>query len=353
MERDLDNLETIKRHDTKDMLSIIGRFPKDAQEAIRDSEKLDVTSVDTEDTQALLIAGMGGSAVGGLLLKDWLSESCNIPIIVSRRYHLPAWFDDNVLLYVVSYSGNTEETLSQFREASELNCPMICFTSGGELSLWASKKKIPAFHFPKGYQPRAAIAFQFFGLAGVSRRLGLIDDETWSEVEEALKVLKTLSESMDPKRPVEKNLGKSLALSLKGYIPFTYGSPLYENVSYRYSTQFNENSKSPSAASFLPEAFHNSVMAREADPKLVEKCCVVVIRDKNDASIDPKTVRFMRLMSERFGRIVEVEPIGKGRLSRMLSALYIGDFASAYLSILYGNDPSTTYSIDLLKKAES
>ena len=93
-------------------------------------------------------------------------------------------------------------------------------------------------------------------------------------------------------------------------------------------------------------------MAREADPNLVEKCCVIIIRDKTDSLLDKKTVRFMRLMSERFGRIVEVEPVGEGRLSRILSALYIGDYASAYLSILYGLDPSTTDSIDLLKRTE-
>jgi glucose/mannose-6-phosphate isomerase len=352
MEYSLDDAETIKRHDKSNMLSVMDSFPQNAREAINNAEKLDLKDMDKKSVNSLLIAGMGGSAVGGLLLRDWLNESCGIPIFVSRNYHLPAWVNKETLLYTVSYSGNTEETLSQYKEATKISCPTICFTSGGMLVEIATQRRDPVFRFPKGYQPRAAISFQFFGLATISRRLGLITDDYWEEIDKSLTILEKLRETMDPGNPIEKNPGKSLAVSVKDYIPFIYGSTLFEGVSYRYSTQFNENSKSPSAAGVLPEAFHNSVMAREADPNLVEKCCIIIIRDKTDSLLDKKTVRFMRLMSERFGRIVEVEPVGEGRLSRILSALYIGDYASAYLSILYGLDPSTTDSIDLLKRTE-
>jgi glucose/mannose-6-phosphate isomerase len=255
------------------------------------------------------------------------------------------------LVYAVSYSGETEETLSQYRQAVEIGCPLICFCSGGRLSQSASLRKIPLLRFPKGYKPRGAIAFQFFGLAAVTRNLGLIDDKTWGEVEEAIEVAKSLSEEMEPGTPTDSNPGKALAESIRDYAPYFYGSSIHEGVAYRYCTQLNENSKSPASAGFFPEAFHNSVMAREAPPELLEKACAVIIRDLlEEEATAAKIDRFSELLAEGFGGVVEVEAMGEGRLARMISALYVGDFASVYLGMLYGKDPSTNDSIDALKK---
>ncbi|MBN2335011.1 bifunctional phosphoglucose/phosphomannose isomerase, partial [Candidatus Bathyarchaeota archaeon] len=150
--------------------------------------------------------------------------------------------------------------------------------------------------------------------------------------------------------PTDSNPCKALAESVKGYTPFVYGSRLFEAAAYRYGTQFNENSKSPAAASFFPEAFHNSVMAREAPPELLRNTCAVILRDpKESEETAAKISRFTDLMAESFGRVVEVEAHGEGRLARIVSALLIGDHASAYLGILYGRDPSSTDSIRTLK----
>lgn len=346
----LDDLSTISRYDTEDMLSVMARFSSDTRKAIKDSEEIELGTLDRNEFKALLIVGMGGSAIGGTLLKDWLLDSSKIPIIVSRGYHLPAWVDKDTLVYVVSYSGNTEETLNQFREAVDRGSQVFCFSSGGQLSRIAAKREIPTVNYQKGYQPRATIGVQFFSLATISRRLGFVSDEKWAEVEEALKVLEHLSEEMTPDVPLAMNPGKSLAESIKGYIPFVYGSRLYEGVSYRYSTQFNENSKTPAASSFFPEAFHNSIMACEADPRLLDKICVIIIRDPhNKRTLANRADKFTKLFSDRFCRVVEVETKGEGKLARMLSAIYIGDYASVYLGILYEQDPSSINSIKLLK----
>ncbi|MCW4050382.1 MAG: bifunctional phosphoglucose/phosphomannose isomerase [Candidatus Bathyarchaeota archaeon] len=353
MDHSLDDPDTLKQYDRKGMLKAIKDFPQSAVKAISDSEEVDLSKLEGETFNAIIIAGMGGSAVGGILLRDWLIDTCSVPIVISQGHHLPAWVGKDTLVYVVSYSGYTEETLSQYREAIGKGSKIIAFCSGGSLSQNASRRKFPRIKYPKGYQPRAAIAFQFFSIATITRRLGFISDETWAEVDEALKVLTRLSEEMSPEMPIEENPGKALAESVKGYTPFIYGSRLYTGVAYRYSTQFNENSKSPASAGFFPEAFHNRVMAREATPEQLEKCCVVVIRDPRDEeAMANKINRFMGLVAERYGRVVEVEPEGEGKLARMLSALYMGDYASAYLGILYGHDPSSTESIDLLKQSQ-
>ncbi len=346
----LDDPEYLKSHDKDDMLSALTRFPSSARKAIRDAEKLELGAISNKAFDALVVAGMGGSAVGGILLRDWLRDAAEIPIFVSRGSRLPAWVDEDTLVYAVSYSGNTEETLSQYNQAVDMECPLVSFCSGGALSRSASQRKVPCLRFPKRYHPRAAIAFQFFGLAAVTRKLGLIDDATWGEVDEAIEVAKTLSGEMSPDKPTDSNPGKSLAESIIGYIPHFYGSCLLEGVAYRYSTQFNENSKSPASASSFPEAFHNRVMAREAPPELLEKMCAVIVRDPfEEGGLSAKIDGFTELVAESFGRVVKVEAIGEGRLARMISALYIGDFASVYLGMLYGKDPNTTDSINALK----
>jgi len=345
----LDDQGHLEKHDPGGMLGAITRFPLDARNAIKDAEKLELKAYQ-EKHNGLLIAGMGGSAVGGLLLKDWLRGTCGVPIEVSRSYSLPGWVDEDTLVYVVSYSGNTEETLKQYQEALERGCKVLCFCSGGRLSRSASLRKLSVFKYPKGYQPRAAIAHQFFSLATVSHRLGLVGDNLWGEVKEALTVLDGLSKEMGPTVPMRVNPGKRLAESLHGYIPFIYGSEALQSVAYRYGTQFNENGKIPAGYGFVPEVFHNSVMAVEAAKTLLTRCCAVVIKDPCDAESSRKLNRFVELMAESFARVVEVEAFGSGMLARILSALYIGDFASAYLGILYGHDPGSTKSIDCLKK---
>ncbi len=350
MEHLLDDPEYLRNHDSGGMLSALTRFPSSARKAIRDAEKLELGGIPKE-IENLVIAGMGGSAVGGILLRDWLKDFSKTPIFISRGSRLPAWVDEGTLVYVVSYSGETEETLSQYHQAVKIGCPLICFCSGGKLSQSASRRKIPLLRFPKGYRPRGAIAFQFFGLAAVTRNLGLIGDEMWREVEEAIDVAKSLSEEMNPGIPTDSNPGKALAESIKDYTPYFYGSSLHEGVAYRCCTQINENSKSLASAGFFPEAFHNSIMAREAPHDQLKKACAVIIRDPlEEEATAAKIDRFTELMAEKFGGVVEVEAIGEGRLARMISALYIGDFASAYLGMLYGHDPSINDSIDALKK---
>ncbi len=348
MDNPLDNLEHINKIDKDGMLAEISRFPDNAETAVIESLKVDLGG--KVDFKTVLIAGMGGSAVGGLLLNDWLLYTTKKPIQVSRGYHLPGWVNEDTLVFAVSYSGNTEETLSQYHQAMEKGCKIICFCSGGELEKLAKDNNQPVVYFPKGVQPRAAIPFQFFALAAVAKNVGLVQDDQWDEVLETLHVSRVLAESMKASTPMEENMGKQLADLINGYIPFIYAPRQFQAVAYRYSTQFNENSKSPAATNFFPEMFHNSIMAREGSEDLLCGNIAIIIKDSGENARLKKKIEVARdLMAEKFGKVVEVETVGKANLTRMMSALLIGDFTSAYLGILYGIDPSTTDSIISLK----
>jgi glucose/mannose-6-phosphate isomerase len=347
MDSPLDDLEYLIRVDQRGMLDVITTLPESAEEAIEVAEKVDLK---IRPFRNLIVTGMGGSAVGGLLLRDWLQPTSRVPIVVSRDYNLPGFVGKDTLLFVVSYSGGTEETLSSFEDGREKGAKTVVFTSGGELEKRARSAHIPIFKMPSGFQPRAAIAHQFFSLVVAARKADIIQDSWW-EAKEAISVLKEIREEMRPETHLKSNPAKRLAEELRSYIPFVYGSHIHEAVAYRWNTQLNENSKSPASHSFLPEAFHNAIMAGEADPKLLSKVCVICLLDPLEGEyLDAKTRRFINIIKPNFGKVLEVKARGEGRLARILSALYIGDYVSAYLGVLYGKDPSTVEYIDRLKR---
>lgn len=329
------------------MLNVITALPESAEDAIVDAEKVNLR---VRRFKNLVVAGMGGSAVGGLLLRDWLMQTSRVPIVVSRDYSLPGFVGRDTLLFAVSYSGGTEEALSAFEEGKAKGAKMVAFTSGGELEKRARTSRIVVYKLPAGFQPRAAIAHQFFTLAVAARKAGITQDSWW-EVREAIDVLKTLREEMRPETPQRSNPAKKLAEELRGYVPLVYGSRIHEAVAYRWNTQLNENGKSPAGSSFIPEAFHNAIVAGEADKELLKTVCAVFLLDPAEGKhLAAKTRRFRDIIKPSFGKVLEVQARGEGRLARMLSALYVGDYVSAYLGVLYGKDPSTVESIDRLKR---
>lgn len=347
----LDEPERMEALDRGGMLKALSRFPESCAEAIEAAESFPLDGLPHGALRAVAVAGVGGSAIGGHLLRDWLRDVSPVPIHVSRGYHLPKAVDRETLVLAVSYSGDTEETLSALREALERRCPVITMTSGGEMRRLSEEMEIPCLPLPRGMQPRAALPNQFFSLATVAKRLGLAS-EAWGEVPEAIEVLTDLRGDLAPETPASSNPAKRLALGMEGLVPFVYGPRLFEAVAYRISTELNENGKVPAASSFFPEAFHNAVMGCEGPEKVRRSICALVIRDPGEP---PKMTRkidvFEQLMESAGIRVLEIRARGWGRLARMLSALYVGDYASTYLGLLYRLDPSSTDSIAAIKKA--
>ncbi len=332
------------------LIEALEEFPEGCKEGIRLGEAVELRGLEGFKPRCIVIAGMGGSAIGGLLLRDWLLDS-STPVYVSAGYHLPGFIDDEILIIAVSYSGNTEETLSAFEEALERGCPILTVTSNGVLKRLSEKREIPLIKLPIGLKPRAALPQQLFSVAMTLRRIGV--EAPWHELEEAIGVLEELKSKLTPEAPPERNEAKALALKLRGFIPYIYAPRCLGAVAYRFRTQLNENSKLPACSTSLPEGFHNAIMGREGPEELLRGIAAVILRDPGEESrLRRRIEAFKRLLEEKFGRVLELWARGRGLLSRMLSALYIGDYTSIYLALLYGFDPSTTESIELLKRVE-
>ena len=349
MASNLDELERLRELDKDGMLENLGRFPEDCRLAIERAERVSLADLAGRVFKAVVFAGMGGSAIGGRLIKDWLSAESEIPIEVSGGYSLPKFVDDKTLVLSVSYSGNTEETLSMFREALDVGSPIVSFTSGGELERLSKERGLPVASMPGGLKPRAALPYQFFMLATVLERLGLAPLS--GEVDEAIKILGDVRGELVPEVPAESNPAKKLALDLYNMIPFVYGSELLGSVAYRFGTQINENSKVPAGSGAFPELFHNAALVSESPRGVLEPLCLLFIRDSLESDkVSRKIDRFKALFEPRVGRMLEARTRGRGKLARMFSILILGDYISTDLPFLYGHDPSSMDAIDEMKR---
>jgi glucose/mannose-6-phosphate isomerase len=355
----LDDLKRIADVDKEGMCKIVERFPEQCKDAIDASRSLtipkrvrisDKISIKFEEPRNIVVVGMGGSAIAGNLLKDWLRNKSPIPIDVCRSYHLPAYVDKKTLVLVVSYSGNTEETLSAYLDALEKECMTIVFTSGGLLQQFSETLGVPLVPLPPGYPPRSAVAYLFFPLAyslGKMKPIHSLDEE----IQEIVPVVSRLRDEIKPETPVEHNLAKKLAIGLKGSVPLICGFDLYKSVALRMKTQFNENSKTPAKVEFFPELNHNETVGWTGSKDLTSNFSIVLIRDDQEpAEIGSRIDVTRNLVFEKRAEILEIYARGEGRLARMLSAMYIGDFASIYLAILYQMDPTPVTIIDELKR---
>jgi glucose/mannose-6-phosphate isomerase len=238
----LDDAGKIGKVDKSNMLG----FCVDAAEHYRKAAKIaEKISLRYSKPENIVVAGMGGSAIGGELLKDWARDKAQVPIEVSRAYSLPAYVNEKSLVLLVSYSGETEETLSTFLDAVKRNCMVCCVSSGGSLLEFAEKLGVPYLRVPSGMPPRAALPYLFTPLLVSLEKTGVVSGVS-GELPEAIKLLARVSGENAPEKPVKDNFAKTLAVGINGSVPVVYGFGVFRSVVQRFKQQFNENSKVPS-----------------------------------------------------------------------------------------------------------
>jgi len=253
-------------------------------------------------------------------------------------------------VFVVSYSGETEEALSMFLDAIKRNCMTFCISSGGKLLEFAEKLKLPYLRVPSGIpQPRAALPYLFLPLPILLEKLGLISDVS-SEISEAVKILERVKRENLPENLLSDNLSKKLALGINGTVPVIYGFGIYRAVAQRYKQEFNENSKIPAKWDFFSELNHNEIVGWEAVKELAKRFSIIFIRDKDEPEEIHERIEATKELICEESKTFEVWSVGESELSKMLSAIYIGDLTSLYLAILRDVDPSPVKTIALLKE---
>jgi len=345
----LDRVDEIKKIDKSDMLGHCMKTSQYARDVVGRAERVELSSRYRKPCH-IVVAGMGGSGIGGEILKDWLRDELSIPIEVSSDYTLPACVNEDTLVFAISHSGETEETLSSFVDALRRKCMIVSITSGGHLLSFSKRLSLPFVQIPGRLPPRAAIPFLFFPLPVLLEKIGVLSDVR-EEIDETVRVMRIVGEANSPKVPVEDNLAKKLALELMGSVPVVYGFRQYSAIAHRLKTQFNENSKVVCRFDVFPELNHNEVVGWEASEALTRQFSVILIRDRDEPVEMRRRIEVTKLLALKgVKKVLEVYASGEGRLARMFSVLHVGDFASVYLAILYGKDPTPVRTIGAIKE---
>ena len=346
----LDDAGLYPRIDPEALRDRIAGLPGQIEEAWRAAQALDLPPA-YAGAQRIVVLGMGGSGIGGALLRGLaLDLGATTPVSVVRGYRLPAWVGDRTLVIASSNSGNTEEIVAAFEQAIASNARCIAVAAGGRVLELAAAHGIPALRVEWNAEPRAALGWSYASLIAVTMRLGLLPDLT-AEFSAAVGELRSEGEALGIGVPEPSNRAKQLARRWQGKLPVVIGAEALAPVAYRWRTQVNENAKTWAIADELPEMNHNAPLGYGAPPALVPLLHVVLLRH---ASMHPRIrLRVEATLDDLRANRVAAEIIdvdGDSILSQQLLAVHLGDWASYYLGVLNGVNPSSMAALERLKK---
>lgn len=350
----LDNLDAIRVLDPHGMLDLTERFPDQCRDALQISRDFLAAQGAPARPSSIIITGLGGSAIGGDLVRALVEIGGDVPVIVNRDYRLPGFAGPNTLVIASSYSGNTEETVSAYEHARDLGCPRICITSGGELARHAARDGVPCCIVPGGRPPRASTGYLFIPtLAVVAASVDLGAQCGLNAVDASLGHLDELAAEWRRENPVSDNPAKELAVALHGRIPIFYGAQGWTSVlALRWKGQFNENAKVHAFANALPEQNHNEILGWTRASQQSSIWSVVYLRDPQETEDQPRIARRIAVLQAVIASSAEQHEVwatGDSLMERLLGTLYYGDFVSVYAALLAGVDPTDIAGIDLLK----
>jgi len=288
------------------MLNLLKKFPGQVKEAIKLTRNIKISGFNK-----ILICGMGGSGISGYILRDILE----VPVFISQSYDIPKFVDGKTLVFVISYSGDTEETIFMYKKAVKKTKKIFIITSGGKLS-----RERNVILVPGGLLPRMALAYLFFPMLAILKSSKVVR----YDLDDILTALKK----------VKPNKAKKLAKKLYNNVPVIYAPSNYFGLVWRWKQSLNEYSKQLAVVNVYPEFFHNEI---EAD---YNKFKVVLFVDK----VDKKIKEFKKMV-----KVHEFKLYGKSLIARIFYGIYFGDFVSYYLARLNKKDPLKEEKIDRLK----
>jgi glucose/mannose-6-phosphate isomerase len=300
--------------------------------------------------ESVVVLGMGGSGVSGDVVRSVVEPRLPIPFRVEKGYGpLPSWVGRTSLVFAVSYSGNTEETLSAAADALERGARLVTVATGGALAEMAEDHDLSHVAIPPGLQPRSALGFLTLPLLAVLDRMELVPPLE-EDVEEAIDVLDGIALRCQRKSAAHDNPAKSLAGRLVGKIPLIYGGHgLGATAAYRFKCDLNEYAKTPAFWNELPELNHNEIESWQAET--TRDFALVMLRDHDEsAAISRRFDITKELIGAPGAEAYEVMSEGRSVLARLLSLLLVTQLAAIYLALARGIDPGPVEVLERLKQ---
>ncbi|HWG94001.1 MAG TPA: SIS domain-containing protein [Mycobacteriales bacterium] len=368
---DLDDVRALEDGDPQGMLRAVASSAAQVREAATLAREAGVARLaEGGRPRAVVVCGMGGSGIAGDVLAAGAGLSTPVPVLTHRAHGLPAWVGAGDVVMAVSCSGTTEETLSSLQEAARRGCALLVVgAEGSPVHAVAQQARAVFVPVPQGRQPRASVWALSTPLVLAGHALGLLsaDDDA---VEATARALEELAVRCRPDADGTTNPAKALAAHLQGAVPVVWGSSQLAGVAaYRFACQLNENAEVPAAWGVLPEAGHNQVVALDgpfgrgagdaddffrdrADDDDSGRLALVLLRDsEEEPRVAHRAAVLERLAQERGVPVQVVGTEGSSTFERLARLVAVGDYASTYLALAAGTDPTPVRAIDALKAA--
>ena len=310
------------------MQELILDFSKHISQAIKIGTQTEFKQ-SKEDIQNVLICGLGGSGISGTIISQLLAQECQVPINVNKDYHIPTYVNKNTLVICSSYSGNTEETLTMYEQATKKGAEVCIVTSGGRFKELAEANGHNHIVIPGGLPPRAAFGLAFPQTLIAFHKYELISVNKVSELENAIHLL-------NEEELAIQEVAHNLANQLHGYIPVVYSESSLEGVCVRFRQQINENSKNLCWHHVIPEMNHNEIVGWKSN---IDQLAVVILRADSDFYRNVERINYLKIVVNKCtDNITEVFAKGKNSIERAIYLIHLGDWASYYLAELKGID---------------
>ncbi|MDR0927790.1 MAG: hypothetical protein LBO69_08510 [Ignavibacteria bacterium] len=354
-------LETIKNIDSDYMYSQLTEYWDNFSSAINEANAIREDAVffdaDTDiQPDKILIFGIGGSAVSGEIYRSYLkyilADKCPI-IEICRGTEMPNRITQNTHVYICSYSGNTEETLSAMSKVEKFTTNIMAITSGGTLADICEERNYPVLFMPTDMMPRCAIYYSLFRLIISTLRKFNIDWHTHSYITNSIEhILKDNDRTLcDYSILDDNNMAIAIARILHNKIPLIYTAQCrLEAVNLRWKAQIQENANQLCFGNFFPELNHNEINSWCFPANMIDKFVVVVMKDpEDDKELNNRIDNSMKFLKEKGISVIEIPAPTGDLFERIIRLICLGDWVSFYLAIMNNVDPTPIPLISELK----
>lgn len=300
----------------------------------------------------VVVMGMGGSGISGDVVSAAFNDELPVPLTVLKQYRVPAFVGPQTLAFAVSYSGDTEETVSMARAAVAAGASLVVVSCGGELARIAEESGGLHLPCPGGFMPRAAVGALVAPLAVALFRLGLAPG-AHAQLVRAQEQLARRRDRCVPSVEGQANPARELARRIDRTIPVIYGGGALGSVAaYRWKCDVNENAKAPAFWHAYPELDHNEICGWGQHGDVTRQ--VLSIVELRHGFEHPQLARRFEvtreIVEETVHQVLTVEAEGEGRLAQLLDLMYVGDWTSCYLALQNDVDPGPIDAIFELKR---
>lgn len=321
------------------MKSLIENFPNQLREAIRIGENAKLSPAKRKISN-VFISGLGGSGIGGTIVSELVALEATVPITVSKGYFIPKFVNENTLVIISSYSGNTEETLNCLYLALKRKAKIICITSGSKVAEIAKKKKLDVISIPGGNPPRSCLGYSFTQLFFILGFYKIVGSKFKAQLKSSVELIETEKQSIvsEANQVAEKLIGKT---------PMIYATTYFEGIAIRLRQQINENAKMLCGHHVIPEMNHNELVGWAGGS---DKISVIIFRDKDEFERNNARIEINKQVIKKYTpNITELWSKGKSQIEKAIYFIHLGDWISLFLSEKKNVDAMEVKVIDMLK----